>query len=542
MRTLPLPLPLPLLAAVALLAVVSRSVPAQTPLYASVGDADGDEYGATLADVGDVDGDGLSDMAVGAPSASVGALRVLSGADGSLIQQLDGFFAGDRFGQAVTGIGDADGDGYADYAVGAPGSPFPETSHVYLVSGQTGHVMLSFAIVGDPLAAGGSSLATLGDLDADGQVEFAAGVPQLGNVGPGAVLVLRFTLFDRVYGELSGLSPGDQFGIDVANAGDVDLDGIDDLVVGTGAGGYARVYSGATLGLLHHFTGPGAGYGRVVAGVGDLNADGHGDVAVASPGLNFVDIFSGATGALLRRFDALSGDFGSAIAALGDLDGDGVPDLAVGAPNDNALGLAGSGSTVILSGATGGQLFKFVGNVAQAQAGGALAALADVSGDGKAELAVGAVGEGSVALPDAGRAAVYSGALAGLILPYGFGCPDSFLITPAIEMIGEPSAGGLVTLSITRGFPGSTAFVFVGTGQGLAALSNGCILWVDPLLPPIIQLPLGGVFPGSGSALVFGRLPATLPPGSVLTFQAFEPVLDTPGEIATTGAVQLTTY
>jgi hypothetical protein len=554
MRRSPLPVPTPaplvvapLVVALLVVALLVAAAPlgAQTPLYESLGNATRDEYGAALADADDVDLDGIADLLAGAPAgADGGYMRVLSGDGESQIWRIPAPFGAQRFGHALTGIGDADLDGVPDFAVGAPDGG-PGDGRVILFSGGTGAPILSIvspASPANPWPAMGFSLATVGDLDGDGVIEFLAGAPALGGGSPGEVLVLTHDPPLVLYATLFGVDPGDQFGFDVADAGDVDGDGVHDILVGTGAGGYARVHSGATLVLLHHFTGPGEGYGRVVSGLGDVDGDGFDDVAVGSPGLDFVDVFSGDTGALLRRFDALSGAFGSAIAPLGDLDGDGTPDLAVGSPDDAPLGVEGAGSTVILSGATGGQLFMFIGSVEGARVGGALAALGDATADGERELAVGATGEGGFALPASGRVAVYSGALAGLILPYGFGCPDSFLITPVLELIGDPTGGGVVTLSITRGFPGSTAVVFIGTGQGLLPLSNGCILWVDPLLAPVLLLPLGGVFPGTGSALVTGVLPPILPPGTVLAFQAFEAVLDTPGDFASTGAVQLTTY
>jgi hypothetical protein len=533
------------LAIVPAIALASQPLAAQDPLHASIGNATGDLYGAGLAHGGDVDADGLPDLLVGAPGGLGGGyLRVLSAVDGAQIHRIPASNGAQHFGASFAALGDADGDGFGDFAVGAPGG-VPGDGMLQIISGQFGLPMVHFTFLaggGDTWPAAGASMASLGDLDADGQTEFAVGAPSLGDDAPGTVTIMRFQPPDFFYGTIHGVAKGDRFGSDVDSVGDVDGDDVPDFVVGSGAGGYARVHSGATLALLRHFTGPGSDYGRSVAGVGDLDLDGTPDIAVASPGLNLVDIFSGATGNLLRRFDALSGGFGSTIESMGDLDGDGVPDLAVGAPDDTGLGVSDAGSVVILSGATGAQLFKFVGNIAGAHAGGALAALPDADADGERELAIGATGEGALPVPAAGRAAVYSSVLAGLILPYGFGCPDSFLITPALELIGEPSAGGQVTLSITRGFPGSTAFLFLGTGQGLLPLANGCILWVDPTIPPLVQLPLGGVFPGSGAAMLMGSLPADTPPGVVLTFQAFEPVLDTPGDYASTAAVMLTTH
>jgi hypothetical protein len=537
------------------LALASATPLAQSPLFEATGNRPLDHLGTAVAAVGDVDGDGVVDVALGAPSepggaSSPGSVRVVSGDDGSLIHEIRWVAAGEGlFGQALAGVGDADGDGVDDLVAGFPtAGPSVEESRVVLISGQSGQILIMLGTVGsDPWDAFGWSLARLGDLDGDGRQEYAVGAPSLSDEGPGRVYVLRSSAdpsTDFVLYELEGLAPGDRFGISVASAGFVDADAVPDLIVGSGEGGYARVYAGATGELLLHLASGAAGFGRTVAAAGDVNGDGLGDVAVGSPDDDVVDVLSGDNGALLRRFEIPSGaaanGFGSALADLGDRDGDGVHELFIGAPFETVLDTEAAGSAYVISGDTGIPLLRLSGEPSDSLFGAALAALPDTDLDGHAELLVGSPGQPPLGPAGGGRAALYPGDLAGAIVPYGFGCPGSFLITPAIELSGEPRPAGGLTLAITRGLGGSTAFVFFGLGQGFSPLANGCVLWVEPLTGPVLALPLEGTFPGSGTAVVTDHVPAAVPPGTVVTMQAFIADDGVEGGFSTTGAVQLT--
>ena len=136
----------------------------------------------------------LGDVLVGAPGddntgADAGMARVLSGANGQAIYTFDGAAAGDGFGSAVAGIGDADADGAAELLIGAPGSDAAATDagEAVVLDGATGAVRYRMrgALVGD---AFGAAVASGGDLDADGRLDFAVGMPgsDLGGVDAGA--------------------------------------------------------------------------------------------------------------------------------------------------------------------------------------------------------------------------------------------------------------------------------------------------------------------------------------------------------------------
>jgi hypothetical protein len=139
-------------------------------------------FGFVATGVGDVTGDGVPDIALGDPgylgSAPPGQVVLKSGADGSTIRVLLGESFSDRFGSAVARAGDVDGDGLADFVVGAPKFDGfgTDVGRGVLVSGATGaalHVWNGDAS-GDEF---GSSIAGGGDVDGDGVEDVVAAAP-----------------------------------------------------------------------------------------------------------------------------------------------------------------------------------------------------------------------------------------------------------------------------------------------------------------------------------------------------------------------------
>lgn len=119
--------------------VISGLVPDHPTLRLFDGEAVGDQFGKSIANVGDVNGDGTPDIAIGAPmndffATDAGRVYLYSGASGALLMTFSGVAAGDHFGSSVSGADDFNGDGVGDLIVSAPGStaPLNGTGMVYV--------------------------------------------------------------------------------------------------------------------------------------------------------------------------------------------------------------------------------------------------------------------------------------------------------------------------------------------------------------------------------------------------------------------------
>ncbi|MEQ8765994.1 MAG: FG-GAP-like repeat-containing protein [Planctomycetota bacterium] len=363
--------------------------------------------GGSVASAGDIDGDGIEDVLIGAEGLNLagvlGEAVIYSGKSGKLLGRVLGEMLGDRFGASVSGVGDVDGDGIPDVVVGAPNGLLDGTGYVHVISGQTGNLILR--LTGNaPNSLFGATVAGLGDLNGDGSAEVAVGAPGfysgIGQGIPGRVYIIS-GLTGAVLHELVADAGGFQLGISLSQAGDVDGDGIADIAIGeirqSPSGqqpGRVYVYSGASWRSLHTFIGESVelGFGASVGGVADLDGDGRSEVIVGITGsFNALGdgrarVFSGLTGGRLFDFagDALSA-FGSSAAGVTDVNRDGFPDLAVGAP---AWFGGGHGAVHVFSGVDGQQLNVFRGESAGSSFG---RALADLS----AGVLVGAPGYGS---------------------------------------------------------------------------------------------------------------------------------------------------
>lgn len=202
----------------------------------------------------------------------------------------------------------------------------------------------------------------------------------------------------RVLHAWHGENAGDQFGWVAVGAGDVDGDGVEDVITSapfasTEAGanaGFVYVFSGRTGARLHRFAGAaGERLGISVAALGDLDEDGHDDVAAGTQGGECARVWSGADGAVLweARGEEPGAQFGREVTSAGDWNEDGTPDLLLSIP----LHDAGRGALEVRSGRDGALLFRRAG---ESPGENFASALATGGRDGRRLLVVGAMHAG----------------------------------------------------------------------------------------------------------------------------------------------------
>lgn len=392
-------------------------------------------FGISVSGVPDADGDGLTDLLVGAKLENpvgapndAGRAHLYSGKSGELLrtfaspnQESDG-----RFGWGVGGVPDVDGDGRGDVIIGAPlenpGGSMPDSGRAYLISGATGMLLKTLVSpIGSQGALFGYSVTGISDINGDdsGDVvvgawhESASGSPSDAgrvHVFSGATGLLLFTLSSP------NQTVAGYFGVAVARVPDINTDGVEDILVGAPGdppqgpilAGRAYVFSGSNGELLRTLVSgneqPLGNFGGSVSGVPDVNGDEVGDIIVgasqessgSSPDFaGRAYIFSGASGLVLHELtspiELEFGTFGNAVAGVADIDGDGRGDVIVGASQEGGNPSPdGRGRAYVFSGATG----SLIAELASPQPdpagafGFALAGLTDASGDGRGDILI----------------------------------------------------------------------------------------------------------------------------------------------------------
>ena len=274
----------------------------------------------------------------------------------------------------------------------------------------------------------GQSVASVGDLDGDGLCDFVAGSPGAEVSGLACGLVQAWSGRDgALLFSASGSQAGERFGETLAPGGDLDGDGVPDVLVG--APGFASnrgrvvALSGAT-GLVHtQLDGLGVNhrFGLALCSVGDVDGDAVLDFAVAAPfelapGASVSGVVRVYSGAALTAIHTLAPwwtqpvglGFGERLAGGFDWNGDGIGDLLVGTPSYSLPNGAGPsvGRAQVYSLASGQPSTQWVGSAAGDQLGRGLAGLDDLDGDGRGEVAIASPFNDASGL-DAGRVRVY---------------------------------------------------------------------------------------------------------------------------------------
>ena len=436
-----------------------------------------DYSGRSVNGAGDINKDGIDDIIIGADGAPAGtyigqayvvfgkrngwaaasSLASLNGANGFKINNTIPSGIGYSMGSA----GDINNDGIQDIIIGA--DRFNSyIGRTYVIFGRNGpwNSILSidnlngtngFVLDGVINDSSGASVSSAGDINNDGISDILIGAPQFNIVGQGKTYVvfgqnatwnsiISLSSLNGANGfELDGTTADEESGTLVSYAGDINDDGISDIIIGTlgifckvhilfgSSTPWSNIISLSSLNGNNGFTLNGT-YPNCYASVtdaGDVNADGISDIIIGFPGNttspgNAYVIFgkntSWSSTVLLASLDGTNGfrldgvnvndQTGSSVASAGDFNGDGINDIIIGAPQ---AGLGGGRTYVVfgkmtwtspfplssLDGVNGFRLDGMTNNnyggvVVNDYSGGFVNTAGDVNGDGVTDIIIGA--------------------------------------------------------------------------------------------------------------------------------------------------------
>jgi hypothetical protein len=311
-------------------------------LWSAVGDVPGGQLGLGIEAAGDVDGDGTPDVGAGAPVAGAGKVFIYSGRDGTVIHEIPGEEEGSWFGRRVADLGDVDGDGYGEFLVGAPRAG-DQAGKAFVYSGRDAGVLMTLdgEEPGDQFGASGAGQTT------DGRTFIVVGAGGAGPNDGGATYVYEGLSPEPAFVIEGGEDARQLGGMFVSVVGDVNRDGTPDVYASDWANdakgrvtGRIFVHSGADGSRLMTLTGEasGDGFGIGPADAGDVDRDGWDDLVIgawqhasAAPSGGKVYLYSGRDGSLIRTWTGkVPGEtLGFDATGMGDVNGDGTPDLLV---------------------------------------------------------------------------------------------------------------------------------------------------------------------------------------------------------------------
>lgn len=323
------------------------------------------QFGYAVANAGDLNNDGIEDIIVGSPGhnnssgLAAGRAYIFFGGD-YLHKEPDLILEGNNrygfFGDAVSGIGDINDDGYDDVLVGAShynnadANNFVGKAYIFFGGKEMNAIPDKELYFGNANGLFGNEVSSAGDINNDGIDDFIVCEPNLANSVPGkAYLYYGNKNFTGIPNDtITGIRGDDRLGWSAATAGDVNGDGTDDLIAGAlqyNKKGAAFIYfGGKNLNIPDVIlTSPDTSdfFGFDVTSAGDQNNDGFDDVLVSSPNAEKVYLFYGGEDMDSIADITINGinkgrRFGYAIQSGFDQNKDGINDILIGEPGSDS--------------------------------------------------------------------------------------------------------------------------------------------------------------------------------------------------------------
>ena len=499
-----------------------------SPAWTAEADQATASFGVAVASAGDVNADGYNDVLVGASLYDNGQtdegrvslyLGTVSGLAASAAWSTEADQANANLGAAVAPVGDVNGDGYSDVVVGAfqydNGQTDEGRAWVYLGSALGLSTSAAWTGESDQASANyGGAVSGAGDVNGDGYSDLVVAAHRYdnGQTDEGMAYLYLGTAAGLSGSPIWTAESGQTaafFGRLVSAAGDVNGDGLGDVIIGAPQFDNGAVDKGRTSLYLGAASGMGTAatwsaesdqasgsMGASVATAGDVNGDGYADVIVGAPGYTngssgegraflYLGASTGLSGVAswTAESDQANAGFGAVVASAGDVNGDGYGDVLVGSPTyDNGSTDEGR-AWLYLGSAAGlsvGAAWTAEANQDAASFGEDLAAAGDVNGDGYGDVVVGArtYQNGDV---NEGQACVYYGSSGGLMSSPAWTAEGGSInawFGDSVGSAGDVNGDGYGDVVVgcsgcaNGALVGGRALVYLGSSAGLPTTPN----------------------------------------------------------------------